>query len=410
MPVCLEDYRGVAPPGAIDLLCRLSEKVKGRSLLNINSTRFGGGVAEILNRLVPMLNELGVNTTWEVIQGSDEFFAVTKTFHNALQGRDQAISERMYEVYLECNRENAKRLLFDADMVLIHDPQPAALIEYGTRVGKWAWRCHLDISHPARRVWRFLRNYVTKYDAAIFSLPTFAQKVPIPQFLIYPSIDPLSDKNRELSRREVNKILIRLGVPQDKPILLQVSRFDHFKDPVGVIQAYRIVKKHNDCRLILAGGAATDDPEGKAVLEEVQEVAGQDPDIHILELPPNSNIEINALQRAATIILQKSMREGFGLTVAEAMWKGKPIIGGDTGGITVQVIYYQTGYTVSSVEGAAFRIRYLLNNPEVARKMGADAKEHVRRNFLITRHLADYLTLMAALAEGRRETDILPFS
>lgn len=395
----LEDYREVAPPGTVDLLHRLSEKVKGRSLLNINSTRFGGGVAEILTRLVPLLNELGVKATWEVIQGNDEFFAVTKSFHNALQGREQEISERMYQAYVEVNRENAKHLLFEADMILVHDPQPAALIEYGPRVGKWVWRCHLDISQPMRRVWRFLRNYVVKYDAAIFSLPTFAQKLPIPQFVMYPSIDPLSDKNRELGRREVNKILDRLGIPRDKPTLVQVSRFDQFKDPVGVIKAYRIVKKHNDCRLILAGGLAADDPEGKAVLDEVKEFAGQDPDIHVLELPPNSNIEINALQRAATIVIQKSTKEGFGLTVSEAMWKGKPVIGGDAGGITVQILYYLTGYTVSSVEGAAFRIRYLLNNPQVARKMGEDAKEHVRRNFLITRHLTDYLTLMSALAE-----------
>jgi trehalose synthase len=250
-------------------------------------------------------------------------------------------------------------------------------------------------------VWRFLKNYVLKYDAAIFSLPTFAQKLPIPKFLIYPSIDPLSDKNRELSRREVNKILDGLGIPRDKPMLLQVSRFDRFKDPVGVIQAYRIVKKHNDCRLILAGGGAADDPEGDVVLQEVREAAGQDPDIHVLLLPPDSNLEINALQRAATIVIQKSLREGFGLTVAEAMWKGKPVVGGFAGGITVQIMYYHTGYTVSSVEGAAFRVRHLLNNPEIARKMGNDAKEYIRRNFLITRQLADYLTLMAALTNGR---------
>jgi trehalose synthase len=379
----------------------MSEKVKGKSLLNINSTRSGGGVAEILNRLVPMLNELEIKVGWEIMQGSEGFFKVTKAFHNALQGRDPGISDRMYQLYIEENRENAKRLTFDADVILVHDPQPAALIDYGDRAGKWVWRCHIDISQPARRVWRFLKNYVLKYDAAIFSLPTFAQKLPIPKFLIYPSIDPLSDKNRELSRREVNKILDRLDIPRDKPILLQVSRFDRFKDPVGVIQAYRIVKKHNDCRLILVGGSAADDPEGDVVLQEVREAAGQDPDIHVLLLPPDSNIEVNALQRAATIVLQKSLREGFGLTVAEAMWKGKPVVGGFAGGITVQIMYYHTGYTVSSVEGAAFRIRHLLNNPEIGRKMGNDAKEYVRRNFLITRHMADYLTLMAALTNGR---------
>lgn len=397
----LEDYRKVTPPGSVDLLYHMSEKVKGKSLLNINSTRSGGGVAEILNRLVPMLNELEIKVGWEIMQGSEGFFKVTKAFHNALQGRDPGISDRMYQLYIEENRENAKRLTFDADMILVHDPQPAALIDYGDRAGKWVWRCHIDISQPARRVWRFLKNYVLKYDAAIFSLPTFAQKLPIPKFLIYPSIDPLSDKNRELSRREVNKILDRLGIPRDKPILLQVSRFDRFKDPVGVIQAYRIVKKHNDCRLILVGGGAADDPEGDVVLQEVREAAGQDPDIHVLLLPPDSNIEVNALQRAATVVLQKSLREGFGLTVAEAMWKGKPVVGGFAGGITVQIMYYHTGYTVSSVEGAAFRVRHLLNNPEIGRKMGNDAKEYVRRNFLITRHLADYLTLMAALTNGR---------
>ena len=401
MAVRLEDYRNVTPPGSVDLLYHMSEKVRGKSLLNINSTRSGGGVAEILNRLVPMLNELEIKVGWEIMQGSEGFFRVTKAFHNALQGRDPGISERMYQLYIEENRENAKRLPFDADMILVHDPQPAALIDYGDRTGKWVWRCHIDVSHPTRRVWRFLKNYVLKYDAAIFSLPTFAQKLPIPKFLIYPSIDPLSDKNRELSPTEVNESLDRLGIPRDKPILLQVSRFDRFKDPVGVIQAYRIVKKHNDCRLILAGGGAADDPEGDVVLQEVREAAGQDPDIHILLLPPDSNIEINALQRAATIVIQKSLREGFGLTVAEAMWKGKPVVGGFAGGITVQIMYYHTGYTVSSVEGAAFRVRYLLNNPEVAQKMGSDAKEYVRRNFLITRQLADYLTLMAALTNGR---------
>jgi len=401
MAVRLEDYREVTPPGSVDLLYHVSAKVRGKSLLHVNSTRSGGGVAEILHRLVPLFNDLEVKATWEIIQGGEEFYKVTKAFHNALQGRDPGISERMYQLYIEENRENAKRLSFDADMIMIHDPQPAALIDYADRAGKWVWRCHIDVSQPARRVWRFLKNYVLKYDAAVFSLPAFAQKVPIPKFLVYPSIDPLSDKNRELSPGEVTEVLDTLGVPRDKPILLQVSRFDRFKDPVGVIQAYRIVKKHNDCRLILAGGGASDDPEGDVVLQEVREAAGQDPDIHILVLPPDSNIEINALQRAATIVIQKSLKEGFGLTVAEAMWKGKPVVGGFAGGITVQIMYYHTGYTVSSVEGAAFRIRYLLNNPEIAQKMGNDAREYVRRNFLITRHLADYLTLMATLTNGR---------
>jgi trehalose synthase len=397
--VRLEDYREVAPAGTVDFLYRLSEQVKGMSMVNVNSTKYGGGVAEILHRLIPMLNEVGVQARWEVIQGADEFYACTKAFHNALQGAEQVITQKMLDAYLETNRENAKRLPLDAEVMLIHDPQPAALIDYRT-VGKWIWRCHIDVSQPIRRVWNFLRQYVVKYDAAVFSLPRFAQRLPIPQFLIYPSIDPLSEKNRDLTEAEVDAHLGRLKIPRDKPILLQVSRFDRFKDPVGVISAYRIVKKHNDCRLVLAGGGAADDPEGKAVLAEVQAAAGEDPDIHVLDLPPDAHLAINALQRAATIVLQKSTKEGFGLTVAEAMWKGKPVIGGAAGGITVQIIYDVTGYTVNSVEGAAFRIRHLLNSPDVREKMGQDAKEYVRQNFLITRHLRDYLTLMYAVVNG----------
>ncbi|MGH7376797.1 MAG: glycosyltransferase [Candidatus Methylomirabilales bacterium] len=399
MAVRLEDYRDVAPAGAVDFLYRLSERVKGMSMVNVNSTKYGGGVAEILHRLIPMLNEVGVEARWEVIQGADEFYACTKAFHNALQGAEQVITQKMLDAYVETNRENAKRLLLDAEVMLIHDPQPAALIDYRT-VGKWVWRCHIDVSQPIRRVWNFLRQYVVKYDAAVFSLPRFAQRLPVPQFLIYPSIDPLSDKNRDLAEAEVDAHLGKLGIPRDKPVLLQVSRFDRFKDPVGVISAYRIVKKHNDCRLVLAGGGAADDPEGKAVLAEVQAAAGEDPDLHVLELPPDAHLAINALQRAATIVLQKSTKEGFGLTVAEAMWKGKPVIGGAAGGITAQIIYDVTGYTVNSVEGAAFRIRHLLNNPDVRQKMGQDAKEYVRQNFLITRHMRDYLTLIYAVVNG----------
>jgi len=391
--VRLEDYRDVSPQGAVDFLYRLSERVRGMSMVNVNSTKYGGGVAEILHRLIPMLNEVGVKARWEVIQGADEFYACTKAFHNTLQGTEQVITQKMLDAYVETNRENAKRLLLDADIILIHDPQPAALIDYRT-VGKWVWRCHIDVSQPIRRVWNFLRQYVVKYDAAVFSLPRFAQRLPVPQFLVYPSIDPLSDKNRDLTEAEVDAHLGKLGIPRDKPILLQVSRFDRFKDPVGVISAYRTVKKHNDCRLVLAGGGAADDPEGKAVLAEVQAAAGQDPDIHVLDLPPDAHLAINALQRAATIVLQKSTKEGFGLTVAEAMWKGKPVIGGAAGGITAQIIYDVTGYSVNSVEGATYRIRHLLNDPDVREKMGRDAREYVRQNFLITRHLRDYLTLM----------------
>jgi len=394
----LEAYREIAPQGSVDFLFRMGGKIQGKKILHVNSTKLGGGVAEILRSLVPLLESVGLDAQWEVITGNEEFFSTTKAFHNALQGQAQKVSPAMLQNYLEVNRENAKRLSLKADFVIIHDPQPASLVESRPRNGKWIWRCHIDVSQPQRKVWDFLRQFIVKYDATIFSLPRFAQRLPIPQFLIYPSIDPLSDKNRELTAEEQRRILQRLHISLDKPILLQVSRFDRFKDPLGVVQAYRLVKRHHDLQLILAGGGATDDPEGEIVLGEVRQAAQDDPDIHVLLLPPDAHLEINALQRASTIVLQKSLREGFGLTVAEAMWKGKPVIGGFTGGITVQLVYGITGFTVNSVEGAAFRIHYLLDNPEVMAKMGQDAREFVRRNFLITRHLGDYLALMNYMA------------
>jgi len=394
--VTLEDYRPVAPRGAIDLLHRLAERVRGRSLLHVNSTRVGGGVAEMLDRYLPLFEELGIRPRWEVLAGNDAFFRVTKSFHNALQGDEQAFTDAMLQGYLDTNRDNASKLDLDADVVIIHDPQPAALIEHAQKRGPWIWRCHIDVSHPQRRAWSFIRQFIVRYDGAIFSLPRFAQRLPIPQYLIYPSIDPLSDKNRALEDTEVDAVLHRLAIPRDKPILLQVSRFDRFKDPIGVINAYQIVKKYDDCRLILAGGSATDDPEGEQVLAEVREAAAGDPDVHVLVLPPTAHYEINALQHAADIIIQKSTKEGFGLTVAEGMWKGKPVIGGFAGGITVQIIYGVTGYTVNSVEGCAFRIRHLLNNPALAKAMGENAREYVRENFLITRDLTEHLALMVS--------------
>jgi trehalose synthase len=238
---------------------------------------------------------------------------------------------------------------------------------------------------------------VIRYDAAVFSLPRFAPTLPIPQFVVHPSIDPLADKNRRLTRQEVEATLDRLGIPRDKPLLLQVSPFDRFQDLLGVVNAFRLVRRHNDCRLVLAGSGAVDDPEGTAVLGELRDAVARDPDVHVLELPPEAHLEINALQRAATVVLQKPLREGFPLTVAEAMWKGKPVIAGASAGITTQIIHDVTGYVIHSPEGAAFWLRYLLNNPEAASRLGGAGREHVRRNFLITRHLADYLTLLTRL-------------
>ena len=389
----LDDYRDYAPKGTVEFLYRLSDQVAGRSFLHISAGRYGGGMAEILRRLVPMLNTLGIHARWEVLAGDQEFFQVTRRLANSLQGQDDHLTEQMQEVYLKINERTAQTLNLEADLVMIHDPPPAALIEHRNG-GKWFWRCYLDIAKPRQQSWSFLRRFIAGYDAAIFSLPGFAHRLPIPQFLISPSIDPLSEKNRNMSRQEINQVLHRLGIPRDKPILLQLARFEWFKDPMGAIKAYQLVKKHHNCRLIVAGSGVMHDPEGEAVLAAVQEAVGGDPDIHVLQLPPEADIEINALQRAATIIFQKSIKEGFSLAVTEAMWKGKPVIGSTAGGLAAQIVDGVTGYTVHSVEGVAFRARHLLNNPSHIQRMGGAGREHVRRNFLVTRHLSDYLTLM----------------
>lgn len=385
-------YSGIAPKGDMMLLYRLGEIFSKRRLLHINSTRSGGGVAEILQRMVPILGSIGVDVRWEVIEGDQTFFEITKKIHNTLQGSPEKIDKRMWDYYIESVRRNADKIDMDADLVMVHDPQPAPLI--GRRkTGKWVWRCHIDLSNPQKEVYDLISRHSEKYDAAIFSVAKFASAMNMDEFIIAPSIDPLSEKNMDLSEEEIHETLNRFRIPADRPSILQVSRFDRFKDPSGVIKAYRIVKKYNDCVLVLAGSTAADDPEGDAVLKEVREHAGDDPDIFILPLPVSSDKDINALQRAAAVVLQKSVKEGFGLTVSEAMWKGKPVIGGAVGGIPLQIIHGLTGFLVNSVEGAAFRIRQLLNNPDMAGRMGVHGREHVRNNFLITRQIRDYLAV-----------------
>jgi trehalose synthase len=385
-------YEGISPRSDIVLIERLCEKLRGKTFLHVNSTKAGGGVAEILQRMVPLLGDLGIETRWEVITGDDKFFDMTKKVHNALQGSAEAISDDMWDHYGEVNRGNAARLDLDADAVLIHDPQPAPLVEY-RRGGRWFWRCHIDISSPNREVYSKIDPYVREYDLAIFSVAKFARAAAVEEFIVPPSIDPLSEKNMELDEDEVKEIARKFDIPLDRPIILQVSRFDRFKDPIGVINAFRMVKKYNDCVLVLAGSPATDDPEGAVVLREVQEHAAGDPDIRILLIPPFSDRDINALQRMATIVLQKSLKEGFGLTVSEAMWKGKPVIGGAVGGIPLQIVHGVTGFLVHSAEGAAFRIRQFLNNPLMAARMGEKGREFVRKHFLLTRETRDYLAL-----------------
>ncbi len=392
----LSRYAGISPKSDLTLLKRLTGRLHGKTFLHVNSTRAGGGVAEILQRMVPILENIGISVRWEVIEGDERFFEITKKLHNSLQGKEETITPEMWDYHLEVNRKNAERLNLDADAVLIHDPQPAPLIDFRKR-GTWMWRCHIDLSNPAAGAFEGIRKYCERYDAAIFSVARFARVMPTNEFIIAPSIDPLSDKNRDLAESEIGETARRLQIPLDRTMLLQVSRFDRFKDPLGVLKAYRIIKKYNDCILVLAGSPATDDPEGEAVLKEVREQSADDPDIYVLLLPPFSDKDINALQRAASVIFQKSVREGFGLTVSEAMWKGKAVVAGAAGGIPIQIMHGVSGFLVNSVEGAAFRARQLLNNPEMARKMGDNAREFVRKNFLITRQMRDYLSAWYSL-------------
>ena len=398
----LDDYAELLGTGEIAELRMLAKPLRGRSVEMINSTAVGGGVAEILNRLVPLAEELDISIRWDVMTGGNDFFGVTKAFHNALHGAPYHASPKDFEIFLECNAQNRDRLPLDAEFMVIHDPQPAALIEGRKPNGNhWAWRCHIDLSRPNRAVWDFLEKFVKKYDAAMFSSPEFSRALPIPQYLFYPAIDPLSEKNQELDKSFIAQTLARYGIDPQRTILTQISRFDRLKDPVGVIRAYRIVKRYFDCQLVLAGGSASDDPEGAVVLKEVQREAHGEPDIHILELPAWAPLEVNALQRASTIVIQKSLREGFGLTVSEALWKKKPVVATAVGGIPAQIIHRHTGLLAHSVEGTAYQIRYLLSHPEIAAKLGEQGHEHVKENFLITQNLKRYVTLFLAMAKTK---------
>lgn len=404
----LAAYAEVAGQDVIDHLRQLARPLAGARVVHVNSTRLGGGVAEILAKLVPLMQELGLAASWEVIEGDEAFFDCTKRFHNGLQGDSVHLPAALLEAYEQAGERNAERLrpaLAGADVVFVHDPQPAPLLRHvPERRGKWIWRCHVDVSRPHRPVWRYLRDFVAPYDASIFSLADFAQPLPHPQYLIPPSIDPLSEKNRELAPADLAAVQESLGLAPERPLILQVSRYDRFKDPVGVIRAFRLARQMvPGLQLALAGGEATDDPEGSAVVREVQEAAGGDPDIHVLLLPADAHRTINALQRLATLVVQKSLREGFGLTVTEALWKGKPVIGGDTGGIRLQVVDHHTGFLVRTAEGAALRIRYLLHNRDKTEAMGRRGREYVRNHFLLTRHLMEYLTLMLGLTRGHHD-------
>ncbi|MCG6944125.1 MAG: glycosyltransferase [Deltaproteobacteria bacterium] len=404
----LSDYKDVVGRDVVGELYTLASHVGNRSIKMVNSTAVGGGVAEMLHRVVPLLNELGIETGWEVIKGGADFFDITKAFHNALQGKEEHFEQQVFKTYLAYNEMNYQEMSFDEDLIVIHDPQPAALIHWQKkRKNKWVWRCHIDMSHPNQQVWDFLRSYVELYDAAIFSSPLFSPQLKIPQYRFYPAIDPLADKNRELDDDYVTSVMEKYEIPRDKPIVTQISRYDPWKDPVGVIQAFKMARRHVDCRLLMVGDKAADDPEAEKILAQVNEAAGDDPDIKIIFLTHSIPTEINAFQRASDIVLQKSIREGFALTVSEALWKYRPVIGGAVGGIPAQIIHGYTGMLVHSVEGASLQIRTLLQQAELAKRLGQNGHQRVKDEFLITTLLKRYLLLLLALDHPGKSTILL---
>ena len=404
----ISDYADIVGNETIEEVQKLASHLNGKIIQNINSTAVGGGVAEILNRMIPLLKELGVDARWDFIKGGEKFFEVTKKIHNSLHGVEENISESEFKHFMDVTDENLKEMNLYGDIIFIHDPQPIGLIKIKKKPGykdkKFIWRCHIDLSSANTKTFNFLKKFIEKYDYSVFSSPLFAKKLRIPQILISPSIDPLSDKNKEIPKETINEVLERFKIDPEKKIITQISRFDRLKDPLGVIDVYRLVKKYVDCQLVLAGGGATDDPEGIEVFNEVLAKAGDDKDIRVLNLPPTSNIEINALQRASTVILQKSIKEGFGLTVSESLWKSKPVVASAVGGIPLQITHKYSGLLSRTIEGTAIYVKQLLQNPEYAKQLGKNGHNHVKHNFLITRHLRDYILLF--LKTGFKEDTI----
>jgi trehalose synthase len=399
----LEDYRPIIGDEALDAILSAAAPFKGARLLHINATAFGGGVAEILHTLVPLMRDVGIDAEWQVIRGDDEFFNVTKAFHNALQGADIILTDEMRAIFNKYNQENAAALEGEYDYIIVHDPQPAALRYFhGPAGGKhWVSRIHIDTSNPNPAVWEFLQPYLSLYEAGIFTMAEYVYgDLKFPHLaIIAPSIDPLSPKNTPLPEAESKAILQRYGIDLDRPLITQVSRFDPWKDPLGVIDAYRMVKvEMPEVQLALVGSMASDDPEGWIYYDKTIRHAGDDFDIHILHnFHGVGNVEVNAFQTISDVVVQKSTREGFGLVVTEPMWKGRPVIGGNVGGIPLQVIDGQTGYLVNNILECAVKMHAFLKDPTLADEMGARAREHVRQNFLSTRHLQDYLRLMGDL-------------
>jgi trehalose synthase len=396
----IADYERLIGAEQVDRILAKARQLSDLHVLNISSTYYGGGVAEMLSSLTLLANAGGIKTGWRIIQGRPDFFSITKKMHNALQGAPINLSDLKMQIYEEVAYENAVRNHIDHDLVVIHDPQPLPLIRHYRKKSPWIWRCHVDLSHPDAGLWSYLVPLIERYDVVVLSLPEYAQKLRVPQRFILPAIDPFSTTNKDLTDGEIADRLAHYNIPNDRPLVVQVSRFDKWKDPEGVIKAFKIAQKEVDCTLVLVGNVATDDPEGQDVFASLCQCA--DERIRILSVQDSALV--NALQRSAAVVLQKSIREGFGLTVAEAMWKGTPVIGGSVGGIKHQIQDGVNGFLVNNVEQAAARIVQLLKDRSLASRLGKAARETVRSRYLMTRQIEDWLDLMGSFEANFRLT------
>jgi trehalose synthase len=390
--VNVEDYEPLVGPETVDRIRKKAELLQNVHVVHVNSTYYGGGVAELLGSLTLLMNSVGIKTGWRVIQGSPDFFSVTKKMHNALQGGEINLSERKKKIYEEVVYENMVRNHLDHDRVIIHDPQPLPMVEHYQKRGPWIWRCHLDLTKKNKELWKYLTPFIEKYDAVILSLEDFAQDLETPQNFFMPAIDPFCIKNRELNQAEIQERLEYYRIPTDLPLVAQVSRFDPWKDPEGVIKAFKLAREEVDATLVLLGNIATDDPEGEKMYQSLLDYQ----DERIIILAREDTALVNALQSQSDVILQKSIREGFGLTVTEAMWKETPVIGGDVGGIRYQIEDGKNGFLVSSVEETAQRIVQIIKDKDLRQRLGRKAKETVRQNFLMIRLLEQYLDLLSS--------------
>lgn len=395
----LSDYREIVGDKVISDIYRKARGIYGKRVLNINSTYMGGGVAEILNSLAPLLNDVGVDAGWRIIRGTEDLFNITKKFHNALQGDPINLTDIKKELYIQTNEDFSQYTHINHDCVIIHDPQPLPLISFYKKRQPWIWRCHIDLSRPNEELWDFFKGFILRYDMVIISNEKYKKKdLPIEQRVIAPVIDPLTPKNLDLSDKDISKYLKKFGVPTDKPFITQISRFDKWKDPLGVVEIFKLVKEEVDCRLVLCGSMASDDPEGIQIYEKVKEKAkSYTNNGDIILITSENNVLVNALQRRSAVVIQKSTKEGFGLTVTEALWKETPVIASNVGGIPLQIKNENNGYLFEpqDIEGFAKKAIEILNNPDLSKELGKRAKEYVRKKFLITRLLSDYLDLIS---------------